>query len=133
MKKTQEQIFNEINAYITKTSKHLFSVNDKLFTFVPFKDGSQTGYATIIVGKDSLNITARLMVTDSSFQWYGNNYPNVIKNTCFPSGQNVSSIPYFKKMKSLIAEITPQLTLDNLKNKDLADKCLPLITDLVSN
>lgn len=133
MKKTQEQIFNDINAYITKTSQHLFSVNDKLFTYVPFKDGDQVGYATIIVGKDMLSITARPMMTESSFSFYGNNYPNVVRRNCFPTEQKSTSIPYFKKMRALISEITPHLTLDKAKNKALADKYLPLIADLVSN
>jgi glucose/arabinose dehydrogenase len=43
MKKTQEQLTSEINAYLTKTSQHLFSVDNKLITFVPFKDGKATG------------------------------------------------------------------------------------------
>jgi hypothetical protein len=133
MKKTQEQILSEINAYITKTSQHLFSVNDRLVTYVPFQDGSQLGYATIIVGKDVLSITARQMVTEASYNFYGNNYPNVVKNNCFAPHQKATSIPYFKKMRNLIEAIKPHLTLDNTKNKELADKHLPLIAELVSN
>ncbi len=133
MKKTQEQIISEINAYITKTSQHLFNVNDKLITYVPFQDGSQLGYATIIVGKDILSITAKPMITSFYFEHYGNNYPNLVKKSCFNPEQKASSIPYFKKMRDLINAIKPNLTLDNTKNKALADKYQPLIVDLVSN
>ena len=45
---------------------------------------------------------------------------------------NGLSIPYFKKMKALVAEITPQLTLSSDKNKELSEKCSVLIADLVS-
>lgn len=133
MKKTQEEILNNINTYITKTSKHLFSINDKLITYVPFQDGERIGYATIIVGKDTLSITARPMMTSGSFEYYGNNYPNVVKKSCFTPDQKAASIPYFKKMRKLVEVIKPNLTLDNTMNKVLADKHLPLIAELVSN
>jgi hypothetical protein len=132
MKKTQEQLTAEINAYITKTSKHLFSVDNKYFTFVPFKDGSQDAYATIIISNDKISITTQLMLSDYTYNTYGNNSLNVRKNWCFPQYQKALSIPYFKKMKALVAEITPQLTLSSDKNKELSEKCSVLIADLVS-
>lgn len=132
MKKRQEQLTAEINAYITKTSKHLFSVDNKYLTFVPFKDGSQDAYATIIISNDKISITTQLMLSDYTYNTYGNNSLNVRKNWCFPQYQKALSIPYFKKMKALVAEITPQLTLSSDKNKELSEKYSVLIADLVS-
>ena len=132
MKKTQEQLTSEINAYITKTSQHLFSVDNKLITFVPFKDGSQDAYATIVITNDKISIFAQLMLSDYTYNTYGNNSLNLCKNVCFPQYQKASSIPYFKKMKALVAEITPQLTLKSEQNYELSEKYSVLIADLVS-
>lgn len=132
MKKRQEQLTAEINAYITKTSKHLFSVDNKYFTFVPFKDGSQDAYATIVITNDKISIFAQLMLSDYTYNTYGNNSLNLCKNVCFPQYQKSSSIPYFKKMKALVAEITPQLTLKSEQNYELSEKYSVLIADLVS-
>jgi hypothetical protein len=132
MKKTQEQLTSEINAYITKTSQHLFSVDNKLITFVPFKDGSQDAYATIIISDDKLSISAQLMLSDYMYNAYGNNALNVCKNSCFPQYQKTSSIPYFKKMKALVAEIKPQLSLRSDLNKELSEKYSPMVSEVVS-
>lgn len=132
MKKTQEQLTTEINAYITKTSKHLFSIDNKYFTYVPFKDGSQDAYATIIVSDDKITITTQLVLSDFIFDRCGNNSLNIFKNWCFPQYQKASSIPYFKKMKALIAEITPQLTLDKNKVKELTDKYSAMVTEVLA-
>jgi hypothetical protein len=132
MKKTQEQLTSKINAYITKTSQHLFSVDNKLITFVPFKDGSQNAYATIIISDDKISITTQLILSDYMYNSYGNNVLNVCKNTCFPQHQKTSSIPYFKKMKALVAEIKPQLSLRSDLNKELSEKYSPMVSEVVS-
>ncbi len=132
MKKTQEQLTSEINAYITKTSQHLFSVDNKFITFVPFKDGSQDAYATIIISDDKISITTQLMLSDYMYNSYGNNALNVCKNTCFPQFRKTSSIPYFKKMKALVAEIKPQLTLNREQNKELSEKYSAIVSEVVS-
>lgn len=132
MKKTQEQLTSEINAYLTKTSQHLFSVDNKLITFVPFKDGSQDAYATIIITNDKISIFAQSMLSDYMYNTYGNNSLNVCKNMCFPQYQKSSSIPYFKKMKALVAEITPQLTLNSEQNYELSEKYSPMVSEVVS-
>jgi hypothetical protein len=132
MKKTQEQLTSEINAYITKTSQHLFSVDNKFITFVPFKDGSQDGYATIIISDDKISITTQLMLSDYAYTAYGNNSLNVCKNSCFPQYQKTSSIPYFKKMKILVAEIKEHLTLNREQNKELSEKYSPMVSEVVS-
>lgn len=132
MKKTQEQLTSEINAYLTKTSQHLFSVDNKLITFVPFKDGSQDAYATIIISNDKISITTQLMLSDYTYTAYGNNSLSVCKNSCFPQYQKTSSIPYFKKMKALVAEIKPQLSLNREQNKELSEKYSPMVTEVVS-
>ena len=132
MKKTQQQLTTEINAYITKTSKHLFSIDNKYFTYVPFKDGSQDAYATIIVSDDKITITTQPMLSDYTYNTYGNNSLNLCKNWCFPQYQKALSIPYFKKMKALIAEITPQLTLDKTKTKELTDKNSAIVAEVLA-
>lgn len=132
MKKTQQQLTTEINAYITKTSKHLFSIDNKYFTYVPFKDGSQDAYATIIVSNDKITITTQPMLSDYTYNAYGNNSLNLCKNWCFPQYQKASSIPYFKKMKALIAEIMPQLTLDKNKTKELTDKYSAMVAEVLA-
>jgi hypothetical protein len=132
MKKTQEQLTSEINAYITKTSQHLFSVDNKLITHVPFKDGSQLGFATIIISNDKLYINAYPMLSESTYNFYGNNSLSVRKDQCFPPYQKTVSIPYFKKMKQLVAEIKEHLTLNREQNKELSEKYSPMVSEVVS-
>lgn len=119
--KTKEQVLKLASAYLSKTSQHLFTTEDgKFFKIETIEQDGKLYYVTIKIG-DKVVVNVQEVVSEMSFKFYGNNTLNVMKGNLFPQHTKIKSIPYFKKMKSLIKEIMVDVSTDNKKNLLLSD------------
>lgn len=131
MKKTKQQIETEVTTYLDKTSKHLFITESGYFyTVITMKQNDKLYYVTIMIGKGQVQLNVREAVSDSNFNYYGNNTTNMVKVALFPEYYKAQSIPYFKKMRNLVEEISKEVSIDNTKNQALIEKIKTKIGDL---
>lgn len=129
--KSKDQIEKQVEAYLNKTSNHLFLLdNGYLLKVITLSDEGNLYYATIMIKKDQVHLTVQPMVTDNQIRWYGNNTANVIKKSIFPQYYKAKSIPYFKRMRTLVSEIKSEINLDNSKNKSLIEKIKTRVIEL---
>lgn len=123
MEKTKSQIEKKALAYLTKTSNHVFvTESGYLYKIIPFVSEGTNYYATIYIGKDSVVINTKEVLSDRQFAYYGNNSLNVLKGLLFPKYDKTKSIPNFKKMREFVALISNDLKVDSKSNKELSDK-----------
>ena len=121
--KTKEEIVKEVVAYLEKTAKHVFiTETGHMYKIVMFKHNDKDYYATLLIGKDQIQINVREIVSDNDFNYYRDNFPNLVKQTLFPIYYKAKSIPNFKKIRKLVEEIIPQLSSDRTSNLALANR-----------
>ena len=131
MEKTKSQIEKEAMAYLTKTSNHVFKTNDGyLYKIITLNHEGKNYYATIMLGNGKVLINTQEVVSDRQFAYYGNNTLSVLKSSLFPSWYKTQSIPNFKKMKALIADIEKEIKVDNKSNQPLAEKFKERLSEL---
>ena len=129
--KTQLQITKEAMAYLTKTSLHLFKTNDGyLYKIITLEREGKQYYATIMLGNGKVLINTQEVVSDRQFAYYGNNTLSVLKSTLFPDWYKTESLPNFKKMRALVAEIELEIKVDSKSNAELAEKLKLRLADL---
>lgn len=129
--KTKSQTEKEAMAYLTKTSLHVFKTNNGyLYKIITFESEGKRYYATIMLGNDKVLINTQEVVSDRQFAYYGNNTLNVLKSSLFPDWYKTQSIPNFKKMRALVAEIQKEIKVDSKSNAVLAEKLKEKLADL---
>lgn len=129
--KTKSQMEKEAIAYLTKTSLHAFKTNDGyLYKIITFESEGKRYYATIMLGNGKVLINTQEVVSDRQFAYYGNNTLSVLKSSLFPVWYKAQSIPNFKKMRALIAEIQAEIKVDSKSNLILAEKIKEKLADL---
>lgn len=130
--KTKQQILADAKVYLNKTSLHLFTTGTQghMYKIITFEKEGKLYYATIVIGKDYLNIDVKEAVSDRQYAWAGNNTLSILKSSLFPIYGKTKSIPYFKKMKTLIEEIKSEINIDNALNKELINKLKDKVSDL---
>lgn len=130
--KTKQEIVNQAKAYLTKTSQHLFvTPKGVLYHIESFERDGKLYYATIFIDNDKLMLNVKEAVTDRQYAWAGNNTLSLLQNELFPAYLKVQSIPYFKKMRALVAEILADISVYNAINEKLAGKLKERLSDLV--
>jgi len=131
MEKTKSQIEKEAIAYLTKTSLHAFTTNDGyIYKVITFESEGKRYYATIMLGNGKVLINTKEVLSDRQFAYYGNNSLSVLKSSLFPSWYKTVSIPNFKKLKALVADIQKEIKVDNKLNTELAEKFKLRLTEL---
>lgn len=131
MEKTKSQIEKEAMAYLTKTSLHAFTTNDGyIYKVITFESEGKRYYATIMLGNGKVLINTKEVLSDRQFAYYGNNSLSVLKASLFPTWYKTQSIPNFKKLKGLVADIQKEIKVDNKLNAELAEKIKLRLTEL---
>lgn len=131
MEKTKSQMEKEAIAYLTKTSLHVFKTNDGyLYKIITFESEGKRYYATIMLGNGKVLINTKEVLSDRQFAYYGNNSISVLKSSLFPDWYKTQSIPNFKKMRALVAEIQLEIKVDSVSNALLAEKIKAKLADL---
>jgi hypothetical protein len=131
--KTKSQIEKEANAYLAKTSLHLFTTGTEkhLYKIITFEQEGKRYYATIHFLPSKVAINVQEVVSDRQFAYYGNNTLDVLKKSLFPRYYVTQSIPNFKKMKVLIADIQKDIKVDSKSNLELAERVRARLGELV--
>lgn len=129
--KSKEQIINEAKAYLTKTAKHLF-VTEKgyYYTIQTFERDGKQYYATFMLNDKEVLINVVEAVTDASYKYHENNSFGIMKTNLFPLYYKAKSIPFFKKMKSIINDAIVEIKVNN-PNYLLIEKIKAKLPDLV--
>ena len=123
MEKTKLQMEKEAMAYLTKTSLHAFTTNaGYIYKIITFENEGKRYYATIMLGNDKVLINTQEVLSDRQFACYGNNSLSVLSSSLFPTWYKTVSIPNFKKLKALIADIQKEIKVDSKSNTELAEK-----------
>jgi predicted Zn-dependent peptidase len=131
MEKTKSQIEKEAIAYLNKTSLHAFTTNDGyIYKVITFESEGKRYYATIMLGNGKVLINTKEVLSDRQFAYYGNNSLNVLKASLFPTWYKTTSIPNFKKLKALVADIQKEIKVDSKLNAELAEKIKTRLTEL---
>lgn len=131
MEKTKSQIEKEALAYLTKTSNHVFvTESGHLYKIVPFVSEGTNYYATIHIGKDSVVINTKEVLSERQFAYYGNNSLSVLKSSLFPTYNKTKSIPNFKRMREFVALIMKDLKTDSKSNQELSAKVKDKVKEL---
>jgi len=103
MQKSQQQMEQEIVAYLNQTSKHLFiDKNGYLFKIILFRNNDKWYYATVKFNSTDINISIKEALSDITYKVYGNSSLQAIKSTLFPKGHGMKSIPNFKASRVVI-------------------------------
>lgn len=118
--KTQEQKSQELKNYITKSSEHLFVVNEKqIMKIIPFTiDGVDYVYQAYFAD-NYVSIKTRKIQYDKQYH----------KLDLFPVYVKTKSIPYFKRMREIVKVI--EAYENKLDVKSLEAELKPLLTDLM--
>ena len=118
--KTQEQKSQELKNYITKSSEHLFVVNEKqIMKIIPFSiDGVDYVYQAYFAD-NSVSIKLRKIQYDKQYH----------KLDLFPVYVKTKSIPYFKKMREIVGVI--EAYENKLDVKSLEADIQPMLHDLM--
>ena len=118
--KTQEQKSQELKNYITKSSEHLFVVNEKqIMKIIPFSiDGVDYVYQAYFAD-NSVSIKLRKIQYDKQYH----------KLDLFPVYVKTKSIPYFKKMREIVGVI--EAYENKLDVKSLEAVIQPMLHDLM--
>lgn len=96
--KTLEQIKTETISYLTKTSNHLFKIDNELMT-VKQINGK---FYTVKTDLELNNIKINEIMLEWYEKYYDKNLKCVIQHSLFKYyGKKAESIPYFKKFKEL--------------------------------
>lgn len=94
--KTLEQKLNETKEYLAKSAQHLFVVNDnqitKVITFT--KDGKEY-FAKLVIQGERVYLNT---YSAETMKWDA-------KYILFPQYVKTKSIPYFKAMREIVAEV----------------------------
>jgi hypothetical protein len=119
--KTQEQKQTEVLNYFNETPKHLFVTNTGvMFKIMTFKVEDVLYYSKLVITKDKASIETR-----EAFK-YGMGLKQEWKHHFFPSYLGVKSIPHFKKMRTIVGNLSKNLTIDNQKNQEYLDKLIEI-------
>lgn len=97
--KTIEQKAKEVKDYVNNASQHLFISDDTtLFKIIPYiKDGVDY-CAKIMINTKTKKVGVKSVKT--------NMLKGELKHELFPTYVKTKSIPYFKKMREIIAKVT---------------------------
>jgi hypothetical protein len=112
--------------YLTKSNKHLFldgTFHYKLELFE--KDGKNYIAKLYFNGANGkILINTSEVISDAFFREHGSNSMNVFQKILFPNSvyKKIKSVPYFKKLKALVADIMKEITTDYNKNQELSLK-----------
>ena len=97
--KTIEQKDKEVKDYVKNSSQHLFIADDTtLFKIIPYTNDGIDYCAKIMVNTKTKKVIVNKMKT--------NMIKGELKHLLFPTYVKTKSIPYFKKMRGIIAKIT---------------------------
>jgi hypothetical protein len=130
--KTIEEIRKSAKAYLTKTSKHLLATADGyLYKIESFERDGKLYYATIFMGNGKVIINVSEAISDRQYSYVGNNALSILQQNIFPAYLKTVSLPYFKKMRAIIKDLMLEISTDNVKNKDLAEKFKTRLPELV--
>ena len=118
--KTQEQKSQELKNYITKSSEHLFVVNEKqIMKIIPFTvDGVDYVYQAYFAD-NHVSIKLRKIQYDKQYH----------KLDLFPVYVKTKSIPYFKRMREIVGVI--EAYENKLDVKSLEAVIQPMLHDLM--
>ena len=118
--KTQEQKTQELKNYITKSSEHLFVVNDKkIMKIIPFTiDGVDYVYQAYFSDNSVSINTIKIQNTKHEH-----------KMDLFPVYVKTKSIPYFKRMREIVKVI--EVHKNKLDVKSLESILTPMLNDLM--
>ena len=118
--KTIEQKLQDSKNYISKSAQHLFVVNDKTFLkVIPFEQDGYKFVGRLIVKGDHVELMTRSLT--SAMKWDLQDY-------LFPKYVKTKSIPYFKKMRELVAMIEKEINA--VDNKVLIGKIKERLKEL---
>lgn len=123
---TKQQATELLINYFTKTSNHLFLINDNTYYKLELVNENGKYYVVkylITDGKAKISVSD--LLTDAFFEYYKNDSISVTKDKYFPNFNKTKSIPYFKKMRTLIADLSSQIKMDTRIKYEL-----PVLVDL---
>jgi len=121
--KTRQTMLSQAKAYLTKSSKPLFVTGDGFYYKIEtFEREGKLYYATIFFGNGKVIISVNEAVSERQYAYAGNNTLSILKQGLFPTYYKAKSIPYFKKMRGMVAEMMTEISVDNTINSKLADK-----------
>lgn len=110
--KTQEQKLQDSKNYISKSAQHLFVVNDKtILKAIPFEQDGYKFVGALMINGNHVELMTRSLM--SAMKWDLQDY-------LFPKYVKTKSIPYFKKMRELVAMIETEINA--VDNKALIEK-----------
>ena len=110
--KTQEQKLQDSKNYISKSAQHLFVVNDKtILKVIPFEQDGYKFVGRLMINGNHVELMTRSLT--SAMKWDLQDY-------LFPKYVKTKSIPYFKKMRELVAMIETEINA--VDNKALIEK-----------
>ncbi len=116
--KTKQELEKQIENYLEKASKHVYVIKGgNYYKIIPLYNEGKLYVATIIMGKGKVTMNVRLAMPERDFIAYGNDTANIFKRNMFPVYYKAKSIPYFKRMRKLIEDITPLINVDNKLNE----------------
>ena len=97
--KTIEQKAKEVKDYVNNSSQHLFIADDTtLFKIIPYTKDDIDYCAKIMINTKTKKVAVKTVKT--------NMIKGELKHELFPTYVKTKSIPYFKKMREIIAKIT---------------------------
>ncbi len=97
--KTLEQKAKEVKNYVNNASQHLFISDDTtLFKIIPYTKDGIDYCAKIMINTKTKKVAVKSVRT--------NMIKGELKHELFPTYVKTKSIPYFKKMREIIAKIT---------------------------
>jgi hypothetical protein len=97
--KTIEQKAKEVKDYVNNASQHLFISDDTtLFKIIPYTKDGIDYCAKIMINTKTKKVAVKSVRT--------NMIKGELKHELFPTYVKTKSIPYFKKMREIIAKVT---------------------------
>lgn len=96
--KTIEQKTKEVKDYVKNSSQHLFIADATIFKIIPYTKDGYDYCAKIMINTKTKKVAVKTVRT--------NMIKGELKHELFPTYVKTKSIPYFKKMREIIAKIT---------------------------
>lgn len=138
--KTQEQINNQLESYLTKTSQHLFwrKADNKMQKFIFFKRDGKMYYAHLTI-QENFEVRCFIKNVEKLLEYQSlQNKLSGLKRYLFPlymkgSPMVYTSIPYFRKMYDFISEVEFMLDSTSLEmNRENMDKLNERVKEIYS-
>lgn len=100
--KTLEQKLNETKEYLAKSAQHLFVVNDSQITkVINFTRDGKEYFAKLVINGEKVYLNT---YSAEQMKWD-------VKYILFPQYVKTKSIPYFKAMKEIVANVEAKIQI----------------------